>query len=59
MIHTQEIGCPNCKCTDIVKNGHRPNGDQRWKCNKCKKSFRLWTKSHQKKIGKTIAMYNV
>ena len=41
MIHTQEIFCPNCKCTDIVKNGHRSNGDQRWKCNKCKKSFQL------------------
>jgi len=41
MSHTQEIGCTNCKCTDIVKNGHRPNGDQRRKCNKCKKSFQL------------------
>ena len=41
MIHKQDICCPHCKCNDIVKNGHRSNGDQRWRCKKCKKGFQL------------------
>jgi len=41
MIHKKDICCPNCKCNNIVKNGRRSNGDQRWRCNECKKSFQL------------------
>ena len=41
MIHKQDICCPSCNCNDIVKNGHHPNGDQRFRCKKCKKSFQL------------------
>lgn len=41
MIHKKDICCPNCNCNNIVKNGHRSNGDQRWRCNECKKSFQL------------------
>jgi transposase-like protein len=26
---------------DLVKNGHSENGAQRWRCNKCHKSFQL------------------
>ena len=41
MIHKKDICCPNCNCNNIVKNGHRPNGDQRWRCKQCKKSFQV------------------
>jgi len=41
MIHKKDICCPSCKCNDTVKNGHHPNGDQRFRCKKCKKSFQL------------------
>jgi transposase-like protein len=26
---------------DLVENGHRENGGQRWRCNTCRKSFQL------------------
>ena len=41
MIHQQPIQCPNCKGTDLQKNGKSPNGTQRWFCKDCKKYFRL------------------
>jgi transposase-like protein len=41
MLHTQSINCPHCQGQDLVKNGHRKNGDQRWLCKRCKKSFQL------------------
>lgn len=41
MTHTQIITCPHCDSCDLVKNGHRPNGDQRWRCKPCGKSFQL------------------
>jgi len=33
------MNCPYCKNSNIVKNGHSPSSKQRWKCNKCNKSF--------------------
>ncbi len=41
MKHYQNIKCTHCESEDIVKNGHSENGTQRWRCNKCKKSFQL------------------
>lgn len=31
--------CPHCGKTHIVRNGHRTDGTQRYRCNDCKKSF--------------------
>jgi hypothetical protein len=33
------MNCPNCKSFKIVKNGYTKLKRQRWKCNKCKKTF--------------------
>ena len=35
-----QINCRHCGCDDLVRNGHSPNGRQRYRCNNCKKSFR-------------------
>ncbi|MFT6938481.1 MAG: transposase-like protein [Saprospiraceae bacterium] len=35
----QEIGCPQYRKTDLVKNGYRENGTQRYHSKNCKKSF--------------------
>jgi transposase-like protein len=51
MLHQIPINCPNCPSQDIVKNGHRSNGDQRWRCNKCKKSFQLSYRYNANKQG--------
>ncbi|MFM2267674.1 MAG: hypothetical protein RL757_1115 [Bacteroidota bacterium] len=37
-IETQVV-CGHCDSKDICKNGKRPNGIQRWRCNDCKRSF--------------------
>ncbi|MGR0480192.1 MAG: transposase-like zinc-binding domain-containing protein [Candidatus Electronema sp. V4] len=34
-----EIKCRHCGAEDLVKNGLIENGTQRYRCNKCKKSF--------------------
>jgi transposase-like protein len=39
MERKQNILCPHCGSRDLQKNGHRGNGDQRWHCNKCCRSF--------------------
>lgn len=31
--------CPNCSCAHVVRNGHRPDGTQRYICKGCGKSF--------------------
>jgi transposase len=41
MEHSQPILCPHCSSKDLVKNGHQSNGEQRWRCNICRKSFLL------------------
>jgi transposase len=41
MKHYKIIECPFCQSQDTVKNGHSRNGEQRWRCNTCKKSFQL------------------
>jgi transposase-like protein len=56
----KEIFCPNCNKTDLVKNGRSKNGAQRYRCNSCKKSFRLdytykaWEPGMKEKIDKQI-----
>ena len=35
----QQVFCPNCESDDLVKNGHRENGTQRYRCKSCSKSF--------------------
>jgi transposase len=41
MFHKLSIGvsCSHCGCNDVCKNGKRPNGIQRWRCNMCNRSF--------------------
>lgn len=41
MIHHQAIVCRYCGDKDLVKNRHSENSTQRWRCNKCSKSFQL------------------
>lgn len=41
MRHIKVICCPFCVSEDLQKNGHSPNGTQRWKCKDCKKYFQL------------------
>jgi len=41
MRHYNAITCIHCKGVNLVKNGHRPNGAQRWHCYECGKSFQL------------------
>lgn len=31
--------CPRCGCTHVVRNGHRPDGVQRYLCKDCDESF--------------------
>jgi len=54
------ISCPNCKETDLVKNGRSQNGTQRYRCKGCKKSFRqnysyrAWEPGMKDKIDEQI-----
>ena len=41
MLHRKSINCVHCESVDLVKNGHHPHGEQRWRCKTCKKSFLL------------------
>ena len=56
----QKICCPNCKKTDLVKNGHSKTGAQRYRCKSCKKSFqqaysyRAWEPGMKDKIDEQI-----
>ena len=51
MIHTQEIQCPYCECSQLQKNGHSENGTQRWFCTNCRKSFQLTYRYNARKPG--------
>lgn len=37
---TQIIGCYHCGSEELVKNGHAPNGKQKYLCRSCGKSSR-------------------
>ena len=39
MKHIEIISCSYCNSEDLRKNGHSPNGTQRWYCKGCKKFF--------------------
>jgi len=51
MVHSQELHCPHCTGNDLVKNGKSENATQRWRCNHCKKSFRLDYRYNARKPG--------
>jgi transposase-like protein len=51
MKHYHTIVCPFCSKDDLVKNGHSVTGEQRWRCNNCKKSFQLEYKYNAWKPG--------
>jgi len=51
MEHTQIILCPHCSGSSLQKNGHRSNGDQRWRCNGCLKSFQQEYRYNARKQG--------
>ena len=51
MKHYHPIICPYCNFDDLVKNGHGKSGVQRWRCNKCRKSFQLDYKYNACKPG--------
>lgn len=36
-----EIKCPKCGKSDLVRNGHSKNGEQRYRCNICRKCFQI------------------
>ena len=38
-----EIKCRHCGADDLVKNDRSENGTQRYRCNKCRKSFQHYT----------------
>jgi predicted Zn finger-like uncharacterized protein len=33
------MNCPHCQTANIVKNGTSRHGHQRWRCQRCKKTF--------------------
>ena len=33
-----QIHCPSCENDDLVKNGHREHGTQRYRCKHCRRS---------------------
>lgn len=39
MKHVEIIQCTYCQGEDLRKNGHSPNGTQRWHCKGCNKFF--------------------
>ena len=41
MRHFNPINCIHCQGINLIKNGHRKNGTQRWRCHECGKSFQL------------------
>jgi len=41
MNHYQQIVCPHCQHTDLVKNGRSKVGAQRYRCKGCHKTFQL------------------
>ena len=34
------VTCPHCASPDIVKNGHAPNGKQKYRCRACNRQSR-------------------
>ena len=34
------VTCPHCNSPDIVKNGHAPNGKQKYRCRSCQRQSR-------------------
>ena len=51
MIHSETLHCPHCTSNDLVKNGKSENATQRWRCNKCKKSFQFDYRYNARKQG--------
>jgi transposase len=51
MLHQVNVKCIHCGGEDLVKNGHRPNGDQRWRCNRCRKNFQTHYRYNAYKPG--------
>ena len=51
MVHSQTMLCAYCQANDLVKNGKSPNRTQRWRCNKCKKSFQLSYRYNARRQG--------
>jgi transposase len=51
MLHQVSVKCLHCGGEDLVKNGHRSNGDQRWRCNSCKKNFQTQYRYNANKPG--------
>ncbi len=51
MLHQTPIKCRHCESENITKNGRRENGDQRWRCNSCKRSFQTDYRYNANKPG--------
>lgn len=51
MKHYVVVTCTYCGSEDLVKNGHRNDGTQRWHCNKCKKYFQFDFRYNASKQG--------
>jgi transposase-like protein len=51
MEHTAVKKCSYCQGTDLQKNGHRPDGRQRWHCKLCNKYFQDVYRYNARKPG--------
>jgi transposase-like protein len=37
---TRTVYCPYCDSDEMIRNGHAPNGKQKYLCHKCKRQSR-------------------
>jgi transposase-like protein len=51
MIHREEIHCPYCNSNNLQKNGKSITGQQRWRCQMCKKYFQRAYRYNARKQG--------
>lgn len=59
MRHVETVKCPYCSDEDLRKNGHTPNGTQRWSCKGCRRTFQFgyrYNGCHASVKDKIIAM---
>lgn len=55
--HSKGRACPHCGSIDMVRNGHRKDGTQRFKCKDCGKSFVVATNSIVAGTRKDISVW--
>ena len=48
------IKCPHCESEKVKENGHQKNGKQRYRCNKCGKTFQEFLPYDAKRFFSTL-----